>query len=565
MYWSKLFIPTLREDPTEAEVASHRLLLRAGYIRQLAAGLYNYLFLAQRSILKITQIVREEMDAIGAQEFYLPGLNPAEVWQESGRWDVMGDNLFRLKDRNKRDLCLGMTHEEVMTYIARGELRSYKQLPQIWYQIQTKFRDEPRPKSGLLRTRQFIMKDSYTFDLTPAGLDAAYEKHYQAYRRIFDRCGLQYVVVEAHSGAMGGSQSHEFMVVSDAGEDFVATGPNYAANLEKAVSVAKPPATADPPGDLDPEEFHTPGRKTIGEVAGFTGLPETSQMKSLVMVADGQVVLVMVRGDHQLSETKFASVTGASEIRPAHPEEIREHFGADPGSLGPIGVKLRILADEALRGRRNMIAGANKDDHHLRHVTPGKDFEAEFHDLRQAVAGDTSIVDGTELTVHKTVEIGHIFKLGYKYSESMGLRVLDESGKEVTPIMGSYGIGIERILCAAVELYNDKDGIVMPPSIAPFTLVVTPVNFTDAALNKAATDIYNTAKSLGLDVLLDDRDERPGVKFKDADLIGIPYRITVGKKVAQGFVEVVDRRTKTTTDVAVAEAASFVHAQLQSR
>jgi prolyl-tRNA synthetase len=562
MYWSKLFIPTLREDPAEAEVASHRLLLRAGYIRQLAAGLYNYLFLAQRSILKITQIVREEMDAIGAQEFYLPGLNPAEVWQESGRWDVMGDNLFRLKDRNGRDLCLGMTHEEVMTSIARGELRSYKQLPQIWYQIQTKFRDEPRPKSGLLRTRQFIMKDSYTFDLTPAGLDAAYEKHHKAYCRIFDRCGLDYVVVEAHSGAMGGSQSHEFMVVSDAGEDFVVKGPNYAANLEKAVSVAKPPAAADPEGDHEPEEFHTPGKKTIADVAGFTGLPETSQMKSLVMVADGKVVLVMVRGDHQLSETKFGSVTGATDIRAAHPEEIREHFGADAGSLGPVGVKIRILADEALRGRRNMIAGANKNDHHLRNVTPGKHFQCEFHDLRQAVEGDTSIVDGSPLTVHKTVEIGHIFKLGYKYSESMGLKVLDESGKEVTPIMGSYGIGIERILCAAVELFNDKDGIVMPPSIAPFTLVVTPINFSDTAQNKAATEIYEAAKSLGLDAILDDRDERPGVKFKDADLIGIPYRITIGKKLAQGFVEVVDRRTKTSTDVAVAEAASFVKARL---
>jgi len=562
MFWSKLFIPTLREDPAEAEVASHRLLLRAGYIRQLAAGLYNYLFLAQRSILKITQIVREEMDGIGAQEFYLPGLNPAEVWQESGRWDVMGDNLFRLKDRNGRDLCLGMTHEEVMTYIARGELRSYKQLPQIWYQIQTKFRDEPRPKSGLLRTRQFIMKDSYTFDLTPAGLDAAYEKHDQAYRRIFDRCGLDYVVVEAHSGAMGGSQSHEFMVVSDAGEDFVVKGPNYAANLEKAVSVAKPPALADPPGDLEPEEFHTPGKKTIGEVAGFTGLPETSQMKSLVMVADGKVVLVMVRGDHQLSETKFGGVIGATEIRSAHPEEIREHFGADAGSLGPVGVKVRILADESLRDRRNMIAGANKNDHHLRNVTPAKHFQCEFHDLRQAVEGDTSIVDGSPLTVHKTVEIGHIFKLGYKYSESMGLRVLDESGEEITPIMGSYGIGIERILCAAVELFHDKDGIVMPASIAPFTLVVTPINFADSAQNRASTEIYSAAKSLGLDVLLDDRDERPGVKFKDADLIGIPYRINVGKKVAQGLVEVVDRRTKTSTDVAVAEAVSFVKARL---
>ena len=559
MYWSKLFIPTLREDPAEAEVASHRLLLRAGYIRQLSAGIYNYLFLAQRAMLKITQIVREEMDAIGGQEFYLPALNPAEVWQESGRWDVMGDNMFRLKDRFGRDLCLGMTHEEVMTSIARGELRSYKQLPQIWYQIQTKFRDEPRPKSGLLRVRQFIMKDSYTFDLTPAGLDEAYEKHYKAYCRIFDRCGLEYVVVEAHSGAMGGSQSHEFMVVSDAGEDLVVRGANYAANLEKAVSVAKPPAAPDSEGDLAPEEFHTPGQKSIDDVSKFTGLPETSQMKSLVMVADGTPILVMVRGDHQLSETKLGGFLGAIEIRPAHPEEIREWFGADAGSLGPVGVKkLRILADEALRDRRNMIAGANKNDYHLRHVTPGEDFQAEFCDLRQAAEGDASITDGGPLTVHKAVEIGHIFKLGYKYSESMGLRVLNEAGEEVTPIMGSYGIGIERILTAAVELYHDKDGMSLPPSIAPFAVVVTPVNFKDEELRRAALDVYQALRDAGLDTILDDRDERPGVKFKDADLIGIPYRVTVGKKLSQGIVEVTDRRARVSSDVPVGEAADFV-------
>jgi len=559
MYWSKLFIPTLRDDPAEAEVASHRLLLRAGYIRQLAAGIYNYLFLAQRSILKITQIVRREMDAIGAQEFYLPALNPAEVWQESGRWDVMGDNMFRLKDRFGRDLCLGMTHEEVMTTIARGELRSYKQLPQIWYQIQTKFRDEPRPKSGLLRVRQFIMKDSYSFDLTPAGLDESYEKHYQAYCRIFEQCGLEYVVVEAHSGAMGGSQSHEFMVVSDAGEDFVVRGKNYAANLEKAVSIAQPPAAPDPDGDLSPEEFHTPGRKTIVEVAEFTGLPETSQMKSLVMVADGKTVLALLRGDHSLSETKLSGFLGAADVRPAHPEEIRASFGADAGSLGPVGVKsVRILADEALRGRRNMIAGANRNDYHLKNVTPGEDFQAEFCDLRQAAEGDTSLTGGDPLTIQKTVEIGHIFKLGYKYSQSMGLRVLSETGEEVTPIMGSYGIGIERILCAAVELYHDKDGMALPPAIAPFAVVVTPVNFKDETLQRTAVDLYDALRSAGLDALLDDRDERPGVKFKDADLIGIPYRVTVGKKLSQGLVEVVDRRTKQSSDVPVGEAAAFV-------
>ena len=559
MYWSKLFIPTLREDPAEAEVASHRLLLRAGYVRQLAAGLYNYLYLAQRSILKITNIVREEMDAIGAQEFYLAALHPAEVWQESGRWDVMGDNMFRLKDRVGRPMCLGMTHEEIMTVTARGELRSYKQLPQIWYQIQTKFRDEQRPKSGLLRVRQFTMKDSYSFDLAPAGLDESYEKHRKAYCRIFDRCGLEYVVVEAHSGSMGGSQSHEFMVVSAAGEDFVVRGTNYAANLEKAVSIPQPVALPDPAGDLTPEEFHTPGFKTIAEVSAFTKQPETSQMKSLVMVGDGKPVLALLRGDHQLSETKLAGVLGASEVRAAHPEEIRQWFGADAGSLGPIGVKnMRVLADEALRGRRNMIAGANKNDYHLRHVTPGEDFQAEYVDLRQVAAGDTSVVDGGPLTVDKTVEIGHIFKLGYKYSESMGLRVSNEVGEEITPIMGSYGIGIERILSAAVELYHDKDGIVLPPSIAPFALVITPVNFADAGQHKSAEDIYTAAQAAGLDVVLDDRDERPGVKFKDNDLVGIPYRITVGKKLAQGMVEVVERKSKKSTDVAVGDAAQFV-------
>jgi len=565
MLWSKLFIPTLRENPAEAEVVSHQLLLRGGYIRQLAAGIYNYLFLAQRSLLKIEKIVREEMDGIGAQEMLLPALNPAEVWQESGRWDVMGDNMFRLKDRFGRDLCLGMTHEEVMTTIARGELRSYKQLPQIWYQIQTKFRDEPRPKSGLLRVRQFIMKDSYSFDLAPEGLDIAYEKHRQAYCRIFDRCGLKYSAVEAHSGAMGGSQSHEFMVASDAGEDFVVTceKTGYAANLEKAVSRPVPPASPDPDGDLTPEEFHTPGKKTIADIAGFTGLPETSQMKSLIMVADEKPYLVLLRGDHQLSETKFGSVAGAAEVRPARPDEIREWFGADPGSLGPIGVKnMPVIADLALQGRKNMICGANKDDYHLKNVTPGEDFQTRYYDLRQVAPGDTSLESGDPLEIHKTVEIGHIFKLGYKYSQSMGLRVLDESGKEVTVIMGSYGIGIERILCTAIELYHDKDGMSLPASIAPFQVVVTPVNIGDLGQREAGEKIYKGLLAAGVDALMDDREERPGVKFKDADLIGIPYRVTLGKKLASGMAEVVERRTKHTVDVPLDQVITYIRERL---
>jgi prolyl-tRNA synthetase len=562
MLWSKLFIPTLRDNPAEAEVVSHQLLLRAGYVRQLSAGVYNYLFLAQRSLLKIIKIVREEMDAMGAQEFLLPALNPAELWQESGRWDVMGNDMFRLKDRYHRDMCLAMTHEEVMTSIARGELRSYKQLPQIWYQIQTKFRDEPRPKSGLMRVRQFIMKDSYTFDMDAAGLDAAYLKHYDTYCRIFSRCGLSYIAAQAHSGAMGGNESTEFMVASPAGEDLVAVCPacRYAANLEKAISKAQPISIPDPEGDLEPEEFHTPNLKTIDDLSNFTKLPPTSQMKSLVMVADGKPVLALMRGDHQLSETKFSSVMQARDVRPAHPAEIVDWFGAAPGSLGPVGVKnMPVVADLALEGRRNMIAGANKDDYHLRNVTPGEDFKPRFADLRAVAEGDLCAVCGEgAIELKKTIEVGHIFKLGYKYSESMGLRVLNAEGAEVTPIMGSYGIGIERILTAAIEEHNDANGIMLPPAIAPFTVVVTPVNYTYPDQKAAADKIYADCKALGLDTLLDDREDRPGVKFKDAELIGIPYRITIGKKLPQGLVELVNRRTKVSEDVPIAEAAARV-------
>jgi prolyl-tRNA synthetase len=566
MLWSNLFIPTLRETPAEAEVTSHQLLLRAGYIRQLAAGIYSYLFLAQRSLLKIQRIVREEMDAIGGQEMLLPALHPAEVWQESGRWDIMGESMFRLKDRFQRDLCLGMTHEEVVTALARGELRSYKQLPQIWYQIQTKFRDEARPKSGLLRVRQFLMKDSYSFDMDQAGLDIAYEKHYQAYRRIFDRCGLEYMAVEAYSGAMGGSQSHEFVVASEAGEDSVAAcrGCGYSANLDKAISQPSLAAIDDPAGDLTPELFHTPGRKTIAEVSEFTGLPETSQIKSLVLMADGRPVLVLLRGDHQLAEQKFAAVSGDPEFRPATAAEIRAYFGAEAGSLGPVGVtNMPILADGALTGRRNMIAGANRDDYHLRNVTLGEDFNAELHDLRQVASRDTCAHCGRVLEIRKTVEIGHIFKLGYKYSESMGLRVLNAEGKEITPIMGSYGIGIERILTAAIELSSDQDGMVLPLSIAPFSLVITPANNADEGQMSTAREIYAQCRALDIDTLLDDRDERPGVKFKDADLIGIPYRIVVGKKLASGRVELVERKTRRATEIPVADAARALEVACQ--
>ncbi len=561
MRWSQLFIPTLREEPAEAEVVSHRLLLRAGYIRQLSAGVYSYLLLAQRSLNKIVSIVRQELDAIGAQEFLLPALHPAEVWQESGRWDIMGHDLFRLKDRNGRDMCLGMTGEEVMTAIARNELHSYKQLPQIWYQIQTKFRDEPRPRSGLMRVRQFLMMDSYTFDIDGPGLDVAYRKHYDAYGRIFSRCGLEFLAVEADSGTMGGSQSHEFVVKADAGEDWVVTCSQcgYAANLEKAVSSARSPSAPDPAGDLTPEAFLTPGIKTIDQLADFTGHPATSFIKSLVLVADGRPVLALVRGDHQLSEPKLLHAAAAQEVRPAHPEEIVGWFGAEAGSLGPVGVTaMRIFADEALRGRKNMISGANQDGQHLRGVTPGEDFQAEYRDLRQVAPEDGCSQCGDTLSLSKAIEIGHIFKLGCRYSSPMGLRVQNAAGEECTPVMGSYGIGIERILSSAVELYHDEDGMVLPAAIAPFHVVITPVNIGDDVQRRAAEELYESCRALGLDVLFDDRDERPGVKFKDADLIGVPYRITVGKKFAQGLVELVERRGRRKEDLEASAAARNV-------
>jgi prolyl-tRNA synthetase len=577
--WSQLFIPTLREAPADAEVASHKFLVRAGYIRQLAAGIYSYLFLGQRSFNKIIGIVREEMDKIG-QEFYLPALHPRELWEASGRWSVMGDTMFRLKDRKGADLCLGMTEEEVMTEIARKELRSYKQLPQIWYQIQSKFRDEARPKSGLLRVRQFLMKDSYSFDIDAAGLDVSYQKHYDAYRRIFDRCGLKYIVVEAHSGAMGGSQSHEFMVRTPAGEDQVVSCEkcNYAANMDKATSKLAPVEDLASAGDGKPFEVHTPGQKTIEDVARFLGVSPKNKIKTLALMVDekdsktGKVVarpvVVLLRGDHQLNDAKLSSAVGGKETRPMQAEEIERLFRSPAGFLGPIGIEWArdgkqferpiLLVDQALEGRTNLISGANKEDYHLKNVTPGRDFQpTAYADLRSVTAGETCPHCDSPLRIDTAVEIGHIFKLGYKYSESMGARVLDRNGKEVTPIMGSYGIGIERILTAAIEQSNDENGFWLPPSIAPFEIVVTPTNVGDEKLKSVAEDIAQQLGTVGFEVLLDDRDERPGVKFKDADLVGVPYRVTVGKKVTEGTVEVVQRSTREMHDASIGAITGY--------
>ncbi len=568
MRWSKLFIPTLREAPADAEVVSHKLLLRAGYIRQLSAGLYCYLYLAQRSLNKIERIVREEMDAIGAQEMFLPELHPAEVWQESGRWEQMGSDMFRLKDRWGRDHCLGMTEEEVMTWIARGELRSYKQLPQIWYQIQAKFRDEPRPKSGLMRMRRFTMKDSYTFDIDAAGLDVAYNKHYDAYTRIFTRCGLEFVAVQAHSGAMGGKESHEFVAPSEAGEDLIAecAESGYAANLETARAQPGPPAAEDPADPGAVEEFATPEMRTIEEVAQFDGLPVTSHIKTLAMAADGGPVIALLRGDYQLSEAKLEALLQPTELRPAHPEEMREWFGAEAGSLGPVGLKsdkIRIIADDALERRRGMVCGANKDGFHLRNVAVGRDFKAELHDIREVLDGDPDVQSGAPIRLRKCIEVGHIFKLGYRYSESMGLRVLDENDKEVAPIMGSYGIGLERILTASIEQRHDDAGMALPPAIAPFEAVITPVNMKNDEQREAAEKLYQASKTAGIDVLLDDRAERAGVKFKDAELIGIPFRITVGKKIGDGVVELSDRKNGESSDAKLEEIVGALREKIE--
>jgi prolyl-tRNA synthetase len=587
--WSELFIPTLREAPADAEVASHKFLVRAGYIRQLAAGIYSYLFLGNRSFNKIMAIVRQEMDKIG-QEFFLPALHPRELWEVSGRAALMGDNLFRLKDRKGSDLVLGMTEEEVMTDIARKELRSYKQLPQIWYQIATKFRDEPRPRSGLLRVRQFMMKDSYSFDIDAAGLDLSYKKHYDTYCRIFDRCGLKYMVVEADSGAMGGKESHEFMVRTPAGEDRIVScdGCNYAANMEKATSKLEVVEDLAAEGDGKPLEVHTPGQKTIEDVAKYLGVSPKNKIKTLALMAEekdektgktkSRGIVVLMRGDHQLNEAKLNGTVSVA-TRPMDESEIKALFKSPAGYLGPVGIEWAkdlkkdthlpvLLVDKALEGRTNLIAGANKEDYHLKNLTPGKDFHpTAYADLRAVTAGETCPTPDCRLPlrIDTAVEIGHIFKLGYRYSESMGARVLDKNGKEVMPIMGCYGIGIERILTAAVEQSNDQNGFWLPPSIAPFEIVVTPVNVKDESLLKAASDIAGRLEAAGFDVILDDRDERPGVKFKDADLVGIPFRITVGKKVTEGTVEVVLRSTREVRDVTIPSLVEHFQGVLRAK
>ena len=567
MRCSQFFIPTQRDNPAEAESISHKLLIRAGLIRQLSTGIYSYLPLAQRIIQKINKIIREEMNAIGGQEFYLPALNPREIWDETGRWEVMGNEMFRLKDRKGADLCLGMTHEEVFTSIARNELNSYKQLPQIWYQIQTKFRDEPRPKSGLLRVRQFIMKDSYSFDMNQSGLDASFEKHREAYKKIFSRCGLDFVLVEASSGSMGGSASTEFMCKTDAGEDLIAVcnSCDYAANIEKATSNIE--KVQDKNGLDKPEEFPTPNIRTIEQLANFEGGAEAiRQIKSLVFLAELEdekiYIIALLRGDHQLQETKLKDSIQAKEFRPLQDDEIFELLNAHAGSLGGVNAKEKakangkdvfIIADLALTNRKNMTTGANRDDFHLRGVDVQRDIPIDqWADLREVNSKESCpLCQKGILEVAKSLEIGHIFKLGTKYSDSMGAVYLDENGKAQTIVMGSYGIGVERIMASVIEQNHDENGIIWTKNITPFDVVVIITNINKEDLFEMGEEIYKDLREKGFEVLLDDRKVRAGVKFNDADLIGVPFRITVGKKASEKIVELTNRKTKETFDVKI--------------
>lgn len=539
MRWSTSLIPTLKEDPADAEAVSHKLMVRAGLVRQLAAGIYLYLPLGQRVMDKINAIIREEINAIGGQEITMPVIHPAELWQASGRWDAIGGEMFRLKDRNQRDMCLGMTHEEVIAWIAAHEVHSYRDLPQLWYQIQTKERDEARPKSGVLRTREFVMKDSYSLDRDMAGLGVQYEAHRRAYCRIFDRCGLKYAVVESDPGMMGGAGSHEFMAPSPAGEDQVALcgSCGYAANVELAAS--RPPLPAFPAWTL--EEVATPGAHTIAEVSALLRIEPALTIKSLVMVGKDGPVLALVRGDHQLRERKLERVLGP--FRPAHRDEVREAAGVEPGFVGPVGSRIRIIADECLR-TGCYVVGANKPDAHLRGVVPGRDFRAEFADLHEASAGDGCARCGAPLAVERVIEVGNIFKLGTKYSVPLRAVYLDEQGQERPIVMGSYGIGPARIAAAAIEQNHDGQGIIWPEAIAPFAIHLLVVNVKEPKMAALAEGLYAELTGAGLEVLYDDRDERPGVKFKDADLLGLPLRITVGSRaVKEGVAEIRRRRT----------------------
>ena len=570
------FMPTVKEDPADAEAVSHKLMVRAGFVRQFASGIYIMLPLGWLVIRRICRIVREEMDAIGAVELSMPTMHPADVWQATGRYDAIGPEMFRFKDRGGRDMVLAMTHEEVFAWLASRELRSYRDLPQIWYQLQLKFRDEPRAKGGVLRVREFLMKDSYSFDVDEAGLDKSYARHIGAYDRIFTRCGLDFYRVESDSGFMGGAQAHEYMAPSRAGEDRVALCPacGYSANIELARSVAHPPEVAAGSGHTAPREIATPEQRTIEQVSAFLDLPSTSIIKTLVYMAGDSPVMVLVRGDHALHENKLARFL-KSEVRPAHPEEVKAATGTEVGFVGPVGLppgRLRVVADETLRptgpddaaGPREYAAGANRDQTHLLGVVVGRDFDPEYADLREAEGGDGCPECGRPLVIEQVIEVGNIFKLGTKYTVPLGATILDEGGRERPIVMGSYGIGPARIAAAAIEQSHDERGIVWPKSIAPFDVHLVQVQAKDPAQSDVARALYEGLMEEGREVLWDDRDERPGVKFADAELIGCPIRVTVGKKTSDGVVEVEPRAGGGREEVLIADCCARVNALWQA-
>lgn len=557
MKMSKMLICTLREVPAEAEIASHQLMLRAGMMRKMASGIYNFMPLGLRVLKKIEDIVREEMNKAGAQEFLASALLPAELWQESGRWEVFGPEMFKLKDRNSREFCLGPTHEEVFTDIARNEIKSYRQLPLNLYQIQTKYRDERRPRFGVMRSREFIMKDAYSFDKDKEGLDLSYNKMYEAYKNIFVRCGLDTKCVEADSGAMGGSGSAEFMVQSEVGEDDVVfcTSCDYAANMEKAPSTPEIPLNEEL---KNLEKIETPNVRTIGELVEFFNTDAKKFAKTLIYRADDKIVAVMVRGDREVNETKVINALGgAVEFEMADAETVFKATNAQVGFAGPIGLKADILlVDDEVANMFNFIVGANDTGYHINNVNYGRDFKGKVGDFRNVVKGDKCPCCGEELTIARGIEVGHIFKLGTKYSTSMGASFIDENGESKPLTMGCYGIGINRTMAAVIEQNHDDNGIIWPLSVAPYHVTIVPVMIKSEEQMRVAEDLYNKLTSLGIEVIIDDRDERAGVKFKDADLMGIPMRITVGKKVSESQVEFKLRASK---EVEVISIDEIVH------
>jgi prolyl-tRNA synthetase len=562
MRFSKTFIPTLRETPAEAEAISHILMLRAGYIRQLAAGLYIYLPLGWRVIDRINRIIRQEMDAIGAQEITMPALHPAEIWQATGRWSEIGEEMFRLKDRGRRDMCLGMTHEEIITWLASMEIRSYRDLPQVWYQIQTKFRDEARPKSGVLRTREFLMKDSYSFDRDEQGLEESYQRHVDAYHRIFSRCGLKFYQVQSDPGMMGGAGAHEFMAPSPAGEDTIVLCDScgYAANTELARSTPRP--QPEDHSDWDLEDIPTPEKRTVEEVSEFLNAPAEYFIKSLVLIGRDGPFLALIRGDQELHEKKLMRIVGG--FRQAEREEIREILGVEAGFIGPHNNSLRKIADISIR-QGVYISGANREGFHTRGIRPSVHFDAEWHDIHVVKEEDRCPECGGDIRIERAIEVGNIFKLGTKYSVPLRAFYLDEKGREVPIVMGSYGIGPARIAAAAIEQNHDDDGIIWPESIAPFDVEVLPVT-EDTDVMETSEEIYTTLRDRGIEVLIDDRDVRAGVKFKDADLIGIPYQIIIGKKtLKEGLVELKQRRTGKVERLTSSEAIERVSSHYKAR